>query len=63
VAIRMKRIVLLGAVLALAMPAIAGATIVINHGMFGVSLGATMKQVRQKLGAPSDTSQTGGRTF
>jgi hypothetical protein len=62
-AVSMKRVALLAAVLALAFPAIASATILINRGMFGVSLGETMKQARQKLGAPGDASHTGGRTI
>ena len=37
----------------------APATIVVNRGMFGVSMGATMKHVRRKLGSPSRVERSG----
>jgi hypothetical protein len=48
-----KRVGLLAVVTALALPAAAMARIVVNRGMFGVSLGETKTQVRHQLGAPS----------
>ena len=53
----MKRIAVVAALVGLAFPAVAGAKIVINRGMFGVSLGATMKQVRAKLGKASEVQR------
>ncbi len=58
----LKRIALFTAAAVLVLPPFASATIVINRGMFGVSLGATMKQARQKLGPPTDVSHRRGRT-
>jgi hypothetical protein len=57
-----KRIALLAAVLAFAFPAIADAALVINDGVFGISLGNTTKQVRQKLGRPTEIDHHGGTT-
>ena len=48
----MRRIAVLATLFVLAFPAVAGATIFINRSMFGVSLGATMKQVRGRFGRP-----------
>jgi dodecin len=59
----MKRGAALAVVSALVLPAIVSTTIVVNHGMFGVNLGDTMKQVGQKLGPPSDVGHGGGLTF
>lgn len=52
-----RRIVIplaLAAAVALLVPTSAGAVIRVNKGMFGVSLGHTMKQVKRKLGRPGD---------
>jgi hypothetical protein len=57
-----KRVVLSAVVVTFAFPAVAGATLVINSGMSRVSLGNTMKQVRQKLGRPSEVDRSGGTT-
>jgi hypothetical protein len=56
----LKRIVAIAVVVTWAVPATASATIVLNRGVFGVRIGATMKQVRRKLGGPShvDRSRT-----
>lgn len=59
----MKRIVLIAAVIGLALPAIARATIVVNRGMFGVSIGATKTLVRHKLGNPSQVFGPAQRTI
>jgi hypothetical protein len=45
-----------------ASPAVAGASLVINRGMFGVSVGDTMKQVRHRLGRPDEVDHRGGTT-
>ena len=57
-----KRIVLSAVLFTFACPAVAGATIVINGGMSGVSLGNTMKQVRHQLGRPNEVDHRGGTT-
>lgn len=57
-----NRIALLTALFTLAFPAMAGATLVINRGMFGVSLANTVKQVRQKLGRPNEVDHSRGTT-
>ena len=57
-----KRIVFSAALLTFAFPAVAGATLVINSGMSGVSLGTTIKQVCYKLGRPSEIDRSGGTT-
>jgi hypothetical protein len=57
-----NRIALLTALFTLAFPAMAGATLVINGGMFGVSLGNTLKQARQKLGRPNEVDHSGATT-
>ena len=45
-----KRVFVLAVLLVLAVPAVADARIVVGREMFGVTLGATMKQVRHTLG-------------
>ncbi len=45
-----KRVFVLAVLLVLAVPAVADGRIVVGRGMFGVTLGATMKQVRHTLG-------------
>jgi hypothetical protein len=55
-----KRIALLSALLTFVFSAVAEAGLVINGGMFGVSLGSTMKQVRLKLGRPNEVDHRGG---
>jgi hypothetical protein len=57
-----KRIAVSALLFTFAFPALAGATLVINSGMSGVSLGDTMKQVRQKLGRPNEVDHSGGTT-
>jgi hypothetical protein len=47
------------AVLALALPAAAGARFVVNRSMAGVKLGMTAKQVRARLGAPDELNRHG----
>jgi hypothetical protein len=59
----MKRLPIPAALAALVVPVQASATIVINRGMYGVSLGATMKHVRQHLGTPTNVLHVGGRTW
>jgi hypothetical protein len=58
----MRRIGVLVAVIGLALPAAAGARIVVNGGMFGVHLGATKNQVRHVLGPPSQAFGGGSGT-
>jgi hypothetical protein len=55
-----KRVALVAIVFTLAIPAVAGGTIVIGDGMFGVRLGATMGQVRHALGRPSQVDHRAG---
>ena len=50
-------------VVTLMLPAAAGATIVVNRGMFGVSVGETMKQAQANLGTAPDTFRDGGRVL
>jgi hypothetical protein len=57
-----KRIALLTAVLTFAFAAVADATLAVNHGMFGVSLGNTMQQVRHNLGSPDEIDHHAGTT-
>jgi hypothetical protein len=57
-----KRIALSAVLFTFAFPAVAGAMIVINRGMSGVSLGNTMQQVRHKLGRPDEIDHLGGTT-
>lgn len=57
-----KRIVFSAVLFTFAFPAVAGATLVVNSGVSGVSLGNTMKQVRQKLGRPNEVDRRGGTT-
>jgi hypothetical protein len=57
-----KQIAVLAALFTFAFPALAGATIVINRGMFGVDLGNTMNQVRRTLGRPDQVDPRGGAT-
>ena len=47
------RAVAVGLVIALALPAQAGAVLVIQKGMAGIRLGMTQAKVRAKLGAPT----------
>jgi hypothetical protein len=54
-----KRIGVLTAIVVLAFPALAGATIVVNKSIAGVSLGDTMTRVRHHLGAPSAVDHKG----
>lgn len=55
-----KRIGVLTAIAVLAFPALAGARIVVDQSIAGVSLGESMSQVRTHLGAPSSTPTTSG---
>ena len=57
-----KRTALLATLFTFAIPAVADATIVINRGMFGVSLGDTMTQIRHTLGRPNEVDHHGGIT-
>jgi hypothetical protein len=57
-----KRIGVLTAIAVLAFPALAGAKIVVNQSIAGVSLGDTMQQVRNHFGAPSSVSHSNGKT-
>jgi hypothetical protein len=59
----MRRTAVLATVLALTFPAIAGATILINRGMFRLTLGDTMTQVQQKLGQPTTVTHRNGATL
>jgi hypothetical protein len=45
----MKRVAVLVTLLAVAFPAMATATIIVNRGMFGVTLGEMKKRVREAL--------------
>lgn len=56
----MKRAILLGIVMSLAVPAVAAAKLVVNHGMFGVTLGSSPAQVRAKLGKPNSIVHISG---
>ena len=57
-----KRIGVLTAIAVLAFPAVAGAKIVVNQSIAGVSLGESMKQVRSHLGAPPHVTHGSGTT-
>ena len=52
----------MAAVATFAFPAGAGATIVVNKGMFGISLGSTTTQVRHNLGRPYEVDHRGATT-
>jgi hypothetical protein len=54
-----KRAAVLVALFATIFPSVASAMIVVDRGMFGVSMGATMKHVRSKLGSPSRVERSG----
>ena len=54
---------LLIVIIALTLPATAGATIAVNRGIFGVNIGETMTQVRVTLGAAPASLRDGGRVF
>lgn len=56
-----KRIGVLTAIALLAFPALAGAKIVVNQSIAGISLGEPMKQVRNHLGAPASIDHKGQR--
>jgi hypothetical protein len=57
-----KRICVLTAIAVLAFPALAGAKIVVSQSIAGVSLGETMKQVRNHLGVPSSIDHKGPKS-
>jgi hypothetical protein len=57
-----KRIGVLAVIAVLAFPALAGAKIVLNQSIAGVSLGETVAQVRTHLGAPFRISRSSGLT-
>jgi hypothetical protein len=57
-----KRICVLTAIAVLAFPALAGAKIVVNQSIAGVSLGESMNQVRSHLGAPPHVTHGSGTT-
>ena len=57
-----KRICVLTAIAVLAFPALAGAKVVVNQSIAGVSLGESMNQVRSHLGAPPHVTHGSGTT-
>jgi hypothetical protein len=61
----MKRVVVIGIVviasIGVVWPAVTQAMIMINRGMFGLSLGASMEQARDRFGRPATVNKGGTR--